>query len=119
MRAGGDAGAADVAPTIRRLQAEGATSLRAIAAGLNAQGIPTARGGGTWSALNRTILTRQTCLCGVLRSRASAQTAAVGRSNSNGNSGSHGPDSACIQLAGVPFPDSNVRRNPRGDVKKF
>jgi hypothetical protein len=41
---------AAVGPTIKRLQAEGATTLRAIAAGLNAQGIPTARGG-TWSAV--------------------------------------------------------------------
>ena len=43
--------AADIAPTIKSLQAAGATSLRAIAAGLNAQGIPTARGGGQWSAV--------------------------------------------------------------------
>jgi DNA invertase Pin-like site-specific DNA recombinase len=45
-----DARAADIGPTIKALQAAGATSLRAIAAGLNAQGIPTARGGGIWSA---------------------------------------------------------------------
>ena len=44
-----DARAADLAPIIRELQAGGATSLRAIAAGLNDQGIPTARGGG-WSS---------------------------------------------------------------------
>jgi DNA invertase Pin-like site-specific DNA recombinase len=43
--------AADIAPTIAELQAGGATSLRAIAAGLNARGIPTARGEGTWSAV--------------------------------------------------------------------
>jgi Recombinase len=42
--------AADIGPTIKSLQAEGATTLRAIAAGLNAQGIPTARGG-RWSAI--------------------------------------------------------------------
>jgi hypothetical protein len=42
--------AADLAPTIAELQAAGATSLRAIAAGLNERGIPTARGTGTWSA---------------------------------------------------------------------
>jgi DNA invertase Pin-like site-specific DNA recombinase len=35
---------ADLAPIIRELQAAGATSLRAIATGLNEQGIPTARG---------------------------------------------------------------------------
>jgi Recombinase len=33
------------------LQAAGATSLRAIADGLNALGIPTARGNGKWSAV--------------------------------------------------------------------
>jgi len=41
--------AADIAPIIAELQAGGATSLRAIAAGLNARGIPTARGKGAWS----------------------------------------------------------------------
>jgi hypothetical protein len=41
--------AADLAPTITELQAAGATSLRAIAAGLNDRGIPTVRGG-AWSA---------------------------------------------------------------------
>jgi DNA invertase Pin-like site-specific DNA recombinase len=43
--------AADIAPVIAELQAAGATSLRAIADGLNAQGIPTARGAGQWSAV--------------------------------------------------------------------
>ena len=38
--------AADLAPIIKELQATGKTSLRAIAEGLNAQGIPTARGEG-------------------------------------------------------------------------
>jgi DNA invertase Pin-like site-specific DNA recombinase len=42
--------AADIAPIIAELQATGATSLQAIAAGLNERGIPTARGTGTWSA---------------------------------------------------------------------
>jgi DNA invertase Pin-like site-specific DNA recombinase len=46
-----DAGAADIAPTIKAAQAAGATSLRAIAAALNDQGIPTARGNGSWSAV--------------------------------------------------------------------
>ena len=45
-----DARAADIGPTIKTLQAAGATSLRAIAAGLNEQGIPTARGNGRWTA---------------------------------------------------------------------
>jgi DNA invertase Pin-like site-specific DNA recombinase len=43
--------AADIAPTVKALQAAGKTSLRAIADGLNEQGIPTARGQGTWSAV--------------------------------------------------------------------
>jgi len=43
--------AADLAPTIAELQAAGATSLRAIAAGLNSKGIPTARGQGVWTAV--------------------------------------------------------------------
>lgn len=42
--------AADIAPTIRALQEDGATSLNAIAAGLNAKRIPTARGAGQWTA---------------------------------------------------------------------
>jgi DNA invertase Pin-like site-specific DNA recombinase len=42
--------AADLAPAILELQAAGKTSLRAIAEGLNARGIPTARGTGNWSA---------------------------------------------------------------------
>jgi DNA invertase Pin-like site-specific DNA recombinase len=46
-----DGRAADISPTIRALQAAGATSLRAIADGLNAQGIPTARGNGQWTAV--------------------------------------------------------------------
>jgi DNA invertase Pin-like site-specific DNA recombinase len=41
--------AADLAPTIRLLQEAGATTLRAIADGLNSQGITTARGG-DWDA---------------------------------------------------------------------
>jgi hypothetical protein len=40
--------ASDVARVIAELQASGAESLRAIAAGLNARGIPTARGEGQW-----------------------------------------------------------------------
>jgi DNA invertase Pin-like site-specific DNA recombinase len=46
-----DARAADIGPTIKALQAAGATSLRAIAAGLNAQNIPTSRGAGEWTAV--------------------------------------------------------------------
>ena len=51
LRERANARAADIAPTVKALQAAGATSLRAIAAGLNAQGIPTARGQGNWSAV--------------------------------------------------------------------
>jgi DNA invertase Pin-like site-specific DNA recombinase len=42
--------AADLAPMVKELQAAGKASLRAIAEGLNAQGIPTARGEGEWTA---------------------------------------------------------------------
>jgi DNA invertase Pin-like site-specific DNA recombinase len=42
--------AADIAPTIHKLQAAGARSLRAIADGLNVRDIPTPRGHGSWSA---------------------------------------------------------------------
>jgi hypothetical protein len=41
--------ALDLAPTVAELQASGAVSLRAIAAGLEQRGIPAARGG-SWSA---------------------------------------------------------------------
>jgi DNA invertase Pin-like site-specific DNA recombinase len=40
--------AADLTPIVKELQAGGATSLRAIAAGLNERSVPTARGG-EWS----------------------------------------------------------------------
>ena len=42
--------AADLAPTVKELQAAGYESLRAIAAGLEERGIPAARGG-KWSAV--------------------------------------------------------------------
>ena len=48
-KAKADARAADLADTVKELQASGTTSLRAIADGLDARGIPTARGG-TWTA---------------------------------------------------------------------
>jgi len=47
-RAVADARAADIMPAIRALQQGGATSLHQIAAGLNAQGIPTPRGAERW-----------------------------------------------------------------------
>jgi hypothetical protein len=43
-----DARAADLAPTIKELEASGATTLQAIAAELNRRGIPTATGRGKW-----------------------------------------------------------------------
>jgi DNA invertase Pin-like site-specific DNA recombinase len=49
MKRKADAKAADIAPIIAELQATGATSLRAVAAGLNDRGVPTPRGG-AWSA---------------------------------------------------------------------
>jgi DNA invertase Pin-like site-specific DNA recombinase len=49
MKRKADARAADIAPIIAELQAGGATSLRAIASGLNERGVPTPRGG-IWSA---------------------------------------------------------------------
>jgi hypothetical protein len=49
LQARANAKAADLAPIIAELQAAGKTSLRAIADGLNDQGIPTARGG-KWSS---------------------------------------------------------------------
>jgi hypothetical protein len=39
------------APAIAKLQAAGATTLRAIPAGLNERKVPTARGAGEWSAV--------------------------------------------------------------------
>src|SRR5215469_10603747 len=50
LQAKAHARAADLAPTIKELQAAGCESLRAIAAGLEERGIPAARGG-TWSAV--------------------------------------------------------------------
>jgi DNA invertase Pin-like site-specific DNA recombinase len=50
LQARADARAADIGPTIKELQAAGATSLRAIADRLNAKRIPTARGEGEWTA---------------------------------------------------------------------
>jgi DNA invertase Pin-like site-specific DNA recombinase len=51
--------AANIAPVIAELQADGATSLRAIADGLNKRGIPTANGG-AWSAVQVSrVLSRQ------------------------------------------------------------
>ena len=62
LQARAAARAADVAPTIRELQAPGAESLRAIAKGLNDASIPTARGRGKWSAVQvQRLLNRIRC----------------------------------------------------------
>jgi DNA invertase Pin-like site-specific DNA recombinase len=50
LQARADARAADIAPAIAELRAAGARSLQAIANGLNAKRIPTARGNGDWTA---------------------------------------------------------------------
>lgn len=49
--AAADSRARDLLPVISELEAEGRTSLRQIAEGLTARGIPTARGGSNWSAV--------------------------------------------------------------------
>jgi hypothetical protein len=51
------ADAADVAPIFKELQANGITSLRAVAAAFNNRGIPTATGKGVWDAtqVNRVL----------------------------------------------------------------
>jgi DNA invertase Pin-like site-specific DNA recombinase len=48
IRKNADERAADILPAIKTLQESGSASLHAIAAGLNARGIPTARGNGIW-----------------------------------------------------------------------
>jgi DNA invertase Pin-like site-specific DNA recombinase len=48
----------DLKPVIHAIQADGATSLRQIAAALNERGIPTARGG-RWSAVQVQIVLKQ------------------------------------------------------------
>jgi hypothetical protein len=50
--------ATDIAPIISELQASGAISLRAIAAGLNERGIPTARGRSWSSTQVRRVIAR-------------------------------------------------------------
>jgi hypothetical protein len=54
-----DARASELAPIIAELREAGVTSLRTIAAELNARGVPTARGVGEWhSAQVRRMLAR-------------------------------------------------------------
>jgi len=49
-QAAAEAFAANVLPVLRQMQASGVTTLAELAAGLNARGIPTARGG-VWHAM--------------------------------------------------------------------
>ncbi len=51
VRAKADARSADLAPVIAGLQAEGVTSASGLARALTERGIPTARGGAVWSAV--------------------------------------------------------------------
>jgi len=59
IKAGADQHAANVLPIIRETQKAGATTLRAVAAALNARGVSTARGG-SWHAMSvKNLLDRQ------------------------------------------------------------
>lgn len=58
-RAAADRHAANVRPIVREIQAAGATSLRDIAAALNARGVRTARGGEWHSSTVRNLLLRE------------------------------------------------------------
>ena len=49
--AASEARVADLAPVIAELQAAGVTSLSGLARGLSERGIPTARGGAKWTAV--------------------------------------------------------------------
>jgi hypothetical protein len=60
-RANADRFAANVLPIIQQIKTSGATSLRAIAKALNAQGIATARGG-VWTPVHVTALRRRASL---------------------------------------------------------
>src|SRR5712671_3258121 len=60
IKAGADQHAANVLPIIKEAQKAGATTLRAVAAALNARGISTARGG-SWHAMSvKNVLDRPT-----------------------------------------------------------
>jgi hypothetical protein len=53
---------------------------------------------------------------GVAIPRERLQTAAIRRLESDGNSGSHAPDSHASSQLGIPLPDSNVRRDPLASI---
>ena len=58
QRAEADAFAANVLPIVRQIQADGATTNRAIAEALNARGVRTARGGDWSGSTVRNLLVR-------------------------------------------------------------
>ena len=58
VKADADAFAVNVLPVVRQIEAQGATSLRAIAAALNERGIRTARGGVWHGTTVRNLLAR-------------------------------------------------------------
>ena len=58
QRAGADVFAANVLPVVQQIQQAGATTLRAIAAALNARGVRTARGGQWHVSTVRNLLAR-------------------------------------------------------------
>jgi len=68
---------ADVLPAIAKLQASGASSLRQIAAGLNAAEISTPRDHGEWSAVQVQRVLRGTSVCKLPFGVAAAAEAAV------------------------------------------
>ena len=59
IKAGADQHATNILPIIKEVQKAGATTLRAIAAALNARGVSTARGG-SWHAMSvKNVLDRR------------------------------------------------------------
>jgi DNA invertase Pin-like site-specific DNA recombinase len=59
LKKGADARAAKILPIIKTIQANGASSLRDIAEGLNARGVQTARGGKWHASTVRDVLARR------------------------------------------------------------
>jgi DNA invertase Pin-like site-specific DNA recombinase len=59
LKKGADARAANILPIIKTIQANGASSLRDIAEGLNARGVQTARGGKWHASTVRDVLARR------------------------------------------------------------
>lgn len=61
IRSRADGRAAELAPTLSELRATGVTSLGGLAKALTAQGIPTARGGTTWTAMQVKRVLERAC----------------------------------------------------------